>query len=134
MAARSGMLAAACTVFLFAGCATRVERPVAEMARATTLIDQAEKAGAQRYAAAELQQARDKVNLADKAANDGKGDIALRLASEAAVDAELAVARTASGEAQRAAEELHRSTDTLQEEAKRNAQDSNGPPATDTPH
>jgi hypothetical protein len=119
MNVRVGWIAAVSAALAAAGCAPQVERPTAEMARASTLIDQAEKAGAQRHAAAELQQARDKLALADAAANDGKGDVALRLAMQAAVDAELAAARTASGEAQSAADEVRKSTETLRQEAAR---------------
>jgi hypothetical protein len=126
------LIASACAALLLAGCATKVERPTEQLTRATTLIDQAERAGAQRYAAAELQQARDKVNAAEKAATNGEGEVALRLATQAAADAELAAARTASGEAQRSAEELHRSTETLQEEANRGVPDSNSAPSTGT--
>jgi len=124
MSKYSGFVAVAGVALLFAACAPKVERPTAEMARATTLIDQAEKAGAQRYSAEDLQRARDKLSAADKAANDGKGEVAQRLASEASVDAELAVARAASGDAQRAAREVSRGTDTLQDEAQRNSQQS----------
>ena len=45
-----------------------------EIARARTLIEQAEKAGAQRYAAVELDQARNKLRLADAAAENGKNE------------------------------------------------------------
>ena len=117
----NGILVATASALLLAGCAAEVERPTEEMTRAKTLIDQAEKAGAQRYAAAELQQAREKLQDADEAVDDGKGEVAKRLAMEATVDAELAVARTASGEAQRAAEEINRSTETLQREATRDS-------------
>jgi len=123
MKSSGAIAAAAFSALLIAGCATKVERPTAEMTRASTLIDQAERAGAQRHAAAELQQARQKLSAAEKAANDGKGEVAQRLATEAGVDAELAVARTASGEAQRSAEEVHRSTETLQQEATRGSGD-----------
>src|SRR5580765_2745663 len=88
---------------LLAGCATKSERPTQEMARAQTLIDQAEKAGAQRYAAAQLEQARAKLDAAKTADRKGNHDDAEYRATEAAADAELAVAMADSGEAQRAA-------------------------------
>lgn len=113
-------LIAACPALLLAGCAGEAEKPTEDMTRATTLISQAEKAGAQQYAAAELQQARDKLSAANKAVEDGKEDTAKRLAQQAAVDAELANARTATGQAQRAAEEVSKGTSTLQQEADRN--------------
>ncbi len=104
-----------------AGCATQSERPTQEMARAQTLIDQAEKAGAQRYAAVQLQQARQKLDLAKAADQKGRHDDAQQRATEAAADAELAVAMADSGEAQRAATEVQQSVETLREEAQRNS-------------
>lgn len=121
MRSGEGILIAACALGMLAGCAGEAERPTAEVARANTLIEQAEKAGAQRYAAAELQQARDKLQEVDVAVKNGKEEQALRLAQQASVDAELAAARATSGEAQRAAEEVERSTSTLQQEADRDA-------------
>lgn len=106
---------------LLAGCATQSERPTQEMARAQTLIDQAEKAGAQRYAAVQLQQARQKLDLAKAADQKGRHDDAQQRATEAAADAELAVAMADSGEAQRAATEVQQSVETLRDEAQRNS-------------
>jgi hypothetical protein len=106
---------------LLAGCATQSERPTQEMARAQTLIDQAEKAGAQRYAAVQLDQARQKLDQAKAADQKGRHDDAHQRATEAVADAELAVAMADSGEAQRAAAEVQQSVDTLREEAQRNS-------------
>jgi hypothetical protein len=134
MTARGGMFAIGCAGLLFGGCAAEVERPTEDLTRASTLIEQADRAGGQRYAAAELQQAREKLSQANAAVEDGDAELALRRAREAAADAELASARTASGEAQRAAEELHRSTETLRDEANRGMQDSSTtPPAGTSP-
>jgi hypothetical protein len=116
---RNGLtVAAAVGLLAVAGCASQ-PRPDAEITRARTLIEQAEKAGAQRYAAVELDQARNKLRLANAAAEDGKQDEARARANEAAADAELAVARSQSGEARRAAEEVEKSNDTLQRETER---------------
>jgi hypothetical protein len=115
------MILAACSTIIFAGCAGEAKRPEAEIARASTLIEQAEKSGAQRYAAAELQQARDKLQQVDVAVKEGKGDRALHLAQQASADAELAAARAASGDAQRSASEVDKGTATLQQEADRDA-------------
>ena len=78
-------------------CASAPQRPTEDMTRARTLIEQAEKAGAQRYAAVELESARDKLRQADAAAKDGKQEIANARAAEAVADAELANARALSG-------------------------------------
>jgi hypothetical protein len=106
---------------ILAGCTTQSERPTQEMTRAQTLIDQAEKAGAQRYAAAQLDQARQKLELAKAAEQKGRHDDAQLRASESAADAELAVAMANSGEAQRAAAEVQQSVETLRDEAQRNS-------------
>jgi hypothetical protein len=107
-------------VALFAtGCGSEPKRPTEQLTRAQTLIEQAEKSGAQQYAAADLETARNKLQAANQAAEKGKQEAATQLATEAAVDAELATARAASGEARRAAEELGKSTDTLREETTR---------------
>ncbi len=115
---RNGLLIAAAIGLLSAGCAS-TPKPTAEITRARTLIEQAEKAGAQRYAAVELDQARNKLRLADAAAEHGKNTEARARANEAAADAELAMARTTSGEAKKAADEVERSTETLQQETQR---------------
>jgi PBP1b-binding outer membrane lipoprotein LpoB len=111
------------SVLLFAllttGCASEPKRPTEQLTRAQTLIEQAEKSGAQQYAAADLETARNKLQAANQAAEKGKQEAATQLATEAAVDAELATARAASGEARKAAEELGKSTDTLREETTR---------------
>lgn len=119
MSVKNGFLIAAAVGLLSVGCAS-TPRPTAEITRARTLIEQAEKAGAQRYAAVELDQARNKLRLAEAAANDGKSDEGRARANEAAADAELAMARTNSGEAKKAAEEVQDSTDTLRRETERN--------------
>jgi hypothetical protein len=120
MSVRNGFLIAAAVGLLSVGCASQASRPDAEITRARTLIEQAEKAGAQRYAAVELDQARNKLRLAEAAAEDGKDDEGRARANEAAADAELAMARTNSGEAKKAAEEVQQGTETLRREADRN--------------
>jgi len=114
-----GFIIAATIGLLSAGCASQADRPTAEISRAQTLIEQAEKSGAQRYAAAELDTARDKLRQADTAVKDGKNDVARDRANEAAAGAELAAAKASSGQARQAAQEVQQSTDTLQSEAQR---------------
>ncbi|HEY8506950.1 MAG TPA: DUF4398 domain-containing protein [Steroidobacteraceae bacterium] len=120
MSVRSGFLLAAGTAaFLATGCASNAERPTAAMTRAETIISQAERADAQRYAAVELQQARDKLRRADDAADDKNNRMAERLAEEAVADAEYAMAKTAAARTQASAEEVRRSVETLEQEAER---------------
>ena len=97
---------------LAAGCASP-PRPTEEMTRARTLIEQAEQNGAQRYAAADLQEARDKLQQSDQAANKGNTRDAQWLATEAAADAQLASARAGSGKAQEASRQVDQDLATL---------------------
>jgi len=121
MSVRTRLVAAALIGGVFAACAS-APKPEAELARARTLVEQAEQSGAQRYAAADLDQARGKLQQADAASKEGKNDEARRLAVEAGVDAQLAAARTSSGEAKKSADEVQRSVETLRQEANRGQQ------------
>src|SRR5882757_10529519 len=96
-----GFIPAAVIVCGFAGgCATQGPQPTEEMTRARTLIEQADRAGAQRHAAADLQRAHDELNNADKANAERKYDEARRYAESAEADADVAAARAAAEEAQ----------------------------------
>lgn len=103
---------------LLAACAGE-PRPAEDLARAQSLVEQADAANAQRYAAAELNAARDKLQQAQQADKDEKNDIARRRANEAAADAELAAALARSREVQQTVNEQQKDLDTLREEAKR---------------
>jgi hypothetical protein len=109
------------TALVLAACASKPDRPTEELTRARTLVSQAEQGGAQQTASAELQTARDKVQRADRAADDGNTEMARRLAIEAALDAELAAVKARSAQSQAAAAELDRSIETLRNEAARGA-------------
>ncbi len=115
MSARSGYLVAAVVGLLCAGCATK--QPTPEITRAGPLIEEAEKAGARQYAADQLDSARNNLRLANAAQRDGKEEEARARANEAAADAQLAQSRTQSGTAEKAADEVERSTEVLQREA-----------------
>ena len=103
------MAVAALTV----GCASEPPRPTEEMTRARTLIEQAQQNGAQRYAAADLQEARDKLQQSDQAASKGNTRDAQWLATEASADAQLAAARASSGKADEAARQVNQDLATL---------------------
>lgn len=108
MSARVGCLAVLVVVLLAAGCASAPPKPTKEYTQAQSLIEQAEKAGAQRYAAADLQAARDKLQRSRKAAEKGDTEQASQLATEAALDAQVATARTSTGKAKQAVEQATR--------------------------
>lgn len=105
---------------LIAGCASGPPRATtANLTRAQTLVAQAESNGAQQYAPADLQAARDKAQQADRLASRDSQS-ADRLANEAAADAQLASARTQNAKAQHALDDVNRSLRSLREESERN--------------
>lgn len=116
----------------FTGCASGPPRQTtADVTRAQTLVAAAEQNGAQRYAPADLQAARDKVQLAEQLANHDP-DKADQAANEASADAQLATARTQNAQAQHALGELHLSLRTLRSEEQRNTS-TPPPPSSGTP-
>lgn len=108
------------------GCATEGPKPSDELTKAHTVIEQADKGGnAQRYAAADLQRAHDELSDADRYDAQKKYDEARYYAQRAEADADVAVARGNSGEAQKAAADVAQSNNALQQETQRN--DAGGP-------
>jgi Domain of unknown function (DUF4398) len=107
----AALLAAA----VLGGCASQ-PKPTAELVRARTLVGQAEKDQAQRYAAADLQRARDELSSARSAQAEGKNDAARSLADRAAVDADLASARASRAKAGQSADQVHHSLESLREQ------------------
>jgi hypothetical protein len=107
--------AASSAILLLAGCASE-PRPAEQLARAKTLVEQADAANVQRYAAAELNDARDKLQVAQKADAAEEYSVARMRADEAAVVAELASARARSREAGHAADEMKKGLETLRQE------------------
>jgi hypothetical protein len=89
------------------------------MTRARALIERAEKAGAQRYAAADLQRAHDELSNAERSTGEKKYDDARRYAQSATADADVGTARASAGEAQRAAHEVTQGNEPLRQESDR---------------
>jgi hypothetical protein len=124
MSSRSITLSAlALSCLAGASCTTQGPIPIEQLTKARALVEQADKADAQRYAPADLQRAHDELSSAEKAVNERKYDDARRYAEDAQVDADLASARASSGEAQRAAREVNRSIDSLRQESERHTND-----------
>ena len=116
---------------LVAGCASGPSREtIADLARAQTLVAQAQTSGAQQYAGADLQAARDKLQQADQLAHHDSQHAGW-LANEAAANAQLASARTQSARTQQTLENSNQSLQMLREEAERNANEAGAPPATE---
>jgi len=108
------------------GCASEGPKPSDELTKAHTVVEQADKGGtAQRFAAADLQRAHDELSDADRYDGQKKYDEARYFAQRAEVDADVAVARGNSAEAQKAAADVAASNSALQQETQRN--DAGGP-------
>ena len=108
------------TSILFVGCGGVSDLTKDRVARSETAVRQAQQnVGNAEQGALELQRARDHLDQAQRALNDEKEEPALRHAQQAELYAELAVARTQSASARRAAEELQASIRTLRQEAER---------------
>jgi hypothetical protein len=107
------------------GCASS-PKPTANLTEAHTLVAQAEQSGAQQFASADLEAARSELRQADQDAKD-KPVLAMRLAQESSVDAELALAHTRALKAEQSLREVNSGTATLQSESERERPTSVGP-------
>tara|TARA_R110002110_G_scaffold406421_1_gene626526 strand:- start:373056 stop:373436 length:381 start_codon:yes stop_codon:yes gene_type:complete len=114
-------LSAVISASLLSGCATSSEKPTRQLSRAESYIEVAQNEGAQQYSGAALQQARDKLAQASRAAEKGDHEVAQRLAKESELDAQYAAARTARMKAQQSLEEVQSSLETLRQETTRNS-------------
>jgi hypothetical protein len=108
---------------LLNACASAPE-PTAQLQAAQQAISDAERADANRHAANDLSDARNKLTAANAAVASKDMEQAARLADEARVDAELASARTAALKAQAVNDEMRKGSEALQEEIQRNTGDS----------
>jgi chromosome segregation ATPase len=103
-----------------AGCSSMSEVTKERVARSETTVQQAEQTvGRSEAGALELQRAKDNLEQARAALNKKQGEPAERYAQLAQLDAELAVAKSQSAAARRAADELLASIKTLREEVAR---------------
>ena len=109
--------AAAAAVLASVSCASGPP-PNADLVGAHTLVAQAEQSGAQQYASANLEAARSELRQADQVAKD-KPVLAIRLAQESSVDAQLALARTRAVKAEQSLRQVNSGTASLQSESER---------------
>jgi len=98
------------------GCASAELPPTESLNMAREAITSAEQADARRYAGAELEEANRHLEAANKAVAAEKMTEADRLARQARVAAELAVARTEAAKAAAINREMGRGADALDEE------------------
>jgi chromosome segregation ATPase len=118
---RAGLTAlGALALGVVAGCSSVSEVTKDRVARSETTVQQAEQTvGRSEAGAVELQRAKDNLEQARAALNKKQPKPAERYAQLAQLDAELAVSKSQSGAARRAADELLASIKTLREEAAR---------------
>ena len=117
----AGRLAAAMiTLVMLSACASAPLPPTAELQAAESAIADADRAGVADYALPELTEAREKMNAARIAVQDKEMNLALRLAEQSRVDAELASAKTELAKAQAVNDQMLKSIEILKEEMQRN--------------
>jgi hypothetical protein len=110
----------AATALVLGACASGPPAPTAQLADSAIAIDQAVGAGASEMSPSELSTARDKLDRAHVALNDGNNVRALILAEQAQVDAQLATARTRTAKAAKAASAQQADRRIPREDIKRN--------------
>lgn len=120
---RAGLSAlGALALGVVAGCSSVSEVTKERVARSETTVQQAEQTvGRSEAGALELQRAKDNLEQARAALNKKQQEPAERYAQLAQLDAELAVSKSQSAAARRAADELLASIKTLRQEAARGA-------------
>lgn len=101
------------------GCASEGPPPTEELAKAQAMVQQADKAGAQRHAGADMQRAHEELQTAEQLNGVHKYDAARRSARAASADANLALAQSGAAEARTSAQELDKSNQTLRQESTR---------------
>lgn len=111
-------------LFALAGCASTPPAPDTNLQAAQQAIGNAERVEAAKFAAAELDAARNKMAAAQRAVGDEQMVLAARLADESRADAELASARAGVAKANAVNQDMKRSNATLIEEMQRKTGDS----------
>ena len=112
----------ALTAVLLAGCGGVSEVTKERVARSDTSVQQAQQTiGNSEQGAIELQRAKENLDHARQAIKDGKEQPAERYAQLAQLDAELAVSKSQSATARKAADELLASIKQLRQEAQRSS-------------
>ena len=104
------------SVFLLAGCATKVSPPVENIANAELTIKEAKEDNATLNAPLELNIAEEKLAAAKQAMKKEDYLKAKRLADEALIDAKLAAVKSQTKEAKKMAEETRENVESLRKE------------------
>ncbi len=101
---------------LAAGCASGPDLADTGIVRAETTIDNAAQSGAQEHSLSELDDAREKLVAAKLAAEQGDEEQAARLAEEAELKAQVAMAQAQYAEADTSLREVQKGIDLLRRE------------------
>jgi len=105
---------------LLSACSGVSELTKQQVAQSETSVQQAQQtAGKSEHGAVELQQAREKLDAAKSALAKGQQQQAERMAAQAHLYAELAVAKSQSADARKSADEVLASLNTLRQETER---------------
>ena len=107
------------TAILALGACSSAPKPKTEMALSNSALQNAEVAGAKKYAPIELRTAKEKQDLANAALAKEKYTTAKRLSEQAAVDAELAKAKSEAEKSRLALKEVEDSIRLIKTELKR---------------
>jgi len=111
----------AALAFIAAGCSSGVSELTKDrVSRSEVAVQQAQQAvGNSESSAVQLQKARDDLDRAKQAVAAEKDELAQRYAQQAQLDADLAIAKSQSASARKAADELSASIQTLKQESQR---------------
>jgi len=101
------------------GCASSGPLASTKVGQAERAVDEAQQSGASISAPVELRTAEDKLKVARAAMAKQDYDLAIRMAEQAAVDADYARARALNERAKRMADEMRQNIQTLRQELER---------------
>ncbi len=96
------------------GCANLNKKPANVLTQAKTVVNQADRAGTRAYAAYDLHKAHLHLKKAEEEMNHGHYKRARYLASEAKVEAELAIAKTQTQKTRAAEKQINKSINSIQ--------------------
>ena len=113
------MLVCSAAIVLSAGCSSLKTPATVDVAASKAAVDNARDAGGAEFAPAEMNAAREKMALANKAMADKDYKLALNLANQAQADAKLAQAKANSAKAQAVANTLQEDIRVMREELDR---------------
>lgn len=117
---RAALLCAMLASAIFLGaCASKPMAEPDSLAEARDAIARAEQSGGRQYAGGELDNAKQKLEMAEAAADEQQMGKAERLADEALVSARLVSARTRTAKAEEINQDMERGAEALTEEMRR---------------